>query len=220
MKLVVFNILVAVALAYLFLGENNQMRMKNHFDWAKDKVDHSISKTELGQGKINVLTDVSSAPNKQGSESLKPSEPLHNAGQSNAQTEQQELTDLSMSDSELKSVKPLEDTDDWSNDDHPNNFREQNVSLNRGKNPTAPSEALHNEINIPRTEDKSTSLEKPSKLSPEIKRRRELVLSGRANKHSDNTGSHEQKPDASQRRTSLRLLAEDMEILFVDKTVK
>ena len=155
MKLVVFNILVAVALAYLFLGENNQMRMKNHFDWAKDKGDHSVSKTELGQGKTNDLTDVSSAPNKQGSESLKSSEPLHTAGQPKAQTEQKELTDLSISDSELKPVNPLEDTDDWSNDAHPNNFRAQNVSLNRGKNPPVPSEALHNEINIPRTEDKA-----------------------------------------------------------------
>ena len=42
MKIWIFNVLVAGALAYLFLGESEQTRVKSDLEWAKDKVETTI----------------------------------------------------------------------------------------------------------------------------------------------------------------------------------
>ena len=51
MKLWIFNVLVAGALAYLFLGESEQSRVKSDLEWAKDKVETSIDKSRSGEAK-------------------------------------------------------------------------------------------------------------------------------------------------------------------------
>ena len=48
MKLWIFNVLVAGALAYLFLGESEQSRVKSDLEWAKEKVETSIDKSRSG----------------------------------------------------------------------------------------------------------------------------------------------------------------------------
>jgi len=46
MKIWIFNILVAGALAYLFLGESEQTRVKSDLEWAKERVETSIDAAE------------------------------------------------------------------------------------------------------------------------------------------------------------------------------
>jgi hypothetical protein len=46
MKIWIFNILVAGALAYLFLGESEQTRVKSDLGWAKERVETSIDAAE------------------------------------------------------------------------------------------------------------------------------------------------------------------------------
>ncbi len=50
MKIWIFNVLVAGALAYLFLGESEQTRVKGDLEWAKDKVETTIENNRLGDG--------------------------------------------------------------------------------------------------------------------------------------------------------------------------
>ena len=46
MKIWIFNILVAGALVYLFLGESEQTRVKSDLEWAKKRVETSIDAAE------------------------------------------------------------------------------------------------------------------------------------------------------------------------------
>lgn len=46
MKIWIFNILVAGALVYLFLGESEQTRVKSDLEWAKERVETSIYAAE------------------------------------------------------------------------------------------------------------------------------------------------------------------------------
>jgi hypothetical protein len=58
MKIWIFNVLVAGALAYLFLGESEQTRVKSDLEWAKDKVETTIENNRSGENGAAPRADV------------------------------------------------------------------------------------------------------------------------------------------------------------------
>lgn len=234
MKIWIFNLLVAGALAYLFLGESEQARVKNDLEWAKDKVEMTKLNNSLGDDeKVDLLR--SSRETEAESESLDASmtEPKTTS------TANLNVTEPRMFESESELVtKQFSKPRDPS---MPPKSGSNSLQTPRNSETTVYTEALAaprlSEIaetssggtEIVRSEalqtsgvDQRKNAEQNSLLldDPKIARRRAIVLDVEGSETLVDEKTDGSLMEASNRRDALNSLAEDMELLFVDSIAR
>ncbi len=204
MKIWIFNILVAGALAYLFLGESEQTRVKDDLGWAKDKVETSISENRVSEKK-HTAAAVDGKP------IVPPSKVEPNAvAQTAANKSPKKATAKPVS---AVTVEPLEAP-------QPALVAEK-VS---GDGKIARSEPADTGGARPRQEVAEVL---PPLDDPEVARRRAIVLdTDEAGADADADAAEDESADADvhvaamtarDRRDALNALAMDMELIYVDK---
>jgi len=185
MKIWIFNVLVAGALAYLFLGESEQTRVQSDLEWARDKVETTLDQNQRVAGK----RAEQSAP------------PVRNIASEPHRIVEKPVSSVT--------VEPL-------------------------AAPPAPpvAERVSGEAEIARGETLPTGGARPRENvaevlppldDPEVARRRAIVLdtgeAGFAGEAGTEAGidTNVTVMAAGERRDALNALAEDMELMFVDK---
>lgn len=207
MKLWVFNILVASALAYLFLGESEQSRVKSDLEWAKGKVETTIDNSRSGEAKQIDRDEALVQP--------QPATAVH--------TEPKAV------------IEQRTETGD------PSVARQTEISLPRATKkpvPTAPepleapqaaivAEQPLSDNELDRGETVPTGDAQPWEVAkenllplddPEVARRRAVVLDVEEPITAIDADVHGTAMAAREQRNALNALAEDMELMFTDKT--
>jgi len=219
MKLWIFNVLVAGALAYLFLGESEQTRVKSDLEWAKDKVETTIDKNRSGEAKQVDRADAIVEPNPVApvggniAERLAPTpepetkavieqriETRDAAPARNAESKPPRTTQKPVS---TVAVEPLE--------------APQAVMVaerSSGEAETARGETVPTDGALPR-EGIREGL--PPLDDPEVARRRAIVLDVEQADTAADVDVHVATMAARERRDALNALAEDMELMFADR---
>jgi len=241
MKLWIFNVLVAGALAYLFLGESEQSRVKSDLEWAKYKVETSIDKSRSGDDVEADHTEVKQQP------------ATRRESRAEAVTEPKQSAPVDHKSTERSASKPgpesepvterLTETHDASVarqiESNPPRTLENPVSAVAVESFEAPRAAMVEEQpsgdkEIARGETVPLGGARPREGvreglppldDPEVARRRAVVLniddaSPPDTAEGEATIVHVTAMAARERRDALNALAEDMELMFADKTAR
>ena len=214
MKLWIFNVLVAGALAYLFLGESERTRVKSDLEWAKGKVettiDNSSARPDIKPDRAAVAVEpVPPAEPEPRAASDVRSESGHATAARHAESTSQRTPQKPVS---TVAVEPLEAPRAAMVAEQP-----------MGDSVIARGEAVPTGGARPR-EDVREGL--PPLDDPEVAHRRAVVLDieetppapDRAGDAAASAPAQVTAMAARERRDALNRLAEDMELMFVDKT--
>lgn len=195
MKLWIFNVLVAGALAYLFLGESEQTRMKSDLEWAKDQVETTIDRNGAGEAReTNRVAQKPKAVLEPRSET-RPAAPAENTENTLPRTTEKPVSTVA--------VEPLEAPQAVA--EPPSGDRETARGETEPTGGARPREVVRE--GLPPLDD------------PEVARRRAVVLDVEESAPADTAENvRVTAMAAGERRDALNALAEDMELLFVDKT--
>ena len=240
MKLWIFNVLVAGALAYLFLGESEQSRVKSDLEWAKDKVETSIDKNRSGDDVEADRTEARQQP------------AMRRESRAEAITEPEQSAPVDRKSAERSAPRP--ESEPKPVIEQPTETHDASVARQIESNPPRtvenPVSAVAVEpLEAPRAAmveeqpsgDKEISRGETVPLGgarpregvreglpplgdPEVARRRAVVLNiDDASPPADTaegeaTIVHVTAMAARERRDALNALAEDMELMFADKT--
>ncbi len=234
MKIWIFNLLVAAALAYLFLGESEQVRVKNDFEWAKEKVE--MPNINNRSGEVEEFDSLQSSPRAE-TESENHGVPV---------TEQKKTSPVNVRVTELGTSEPGSklETEQYTVTRDTSvaskalaNTQQETLSSRatiatealEAPRVTEAAETTSAKPKIVRREELPTSGTNPRENAaqdslllddPEIARRRAIVLGVKESEtitdERMNTGSMK----ASERRDALNTLAQDMELMFVDSMAR
>jgi len=224
MKIWIFNILVAGALAYLFLGESEQTRVKSDLDWASGKVEASLDSDTAG---VREKAPPPAAPAK-----IKSAE--RPAPASSPEPQATAAPEPPVQIAKAPPAKAVE-TD-------PPHVERNPVTTVAAPPPEAPRVAMIVEsasggTQIDRVETVSTGGALPGEIvvedlppldDPEVARRRAIVLDIEQAAPPGDSPAPREASEAKQasamaareRRDALNALAEDMELLFADKMTR
>ncbi|MBT5675542.1 MAG: hypothetical protein HOJ07_07620 [Rhodospirillaceae bacterium] len=215
MKIWIFNILVAGALAYLFLGESEQTRIKGDLEWAKDKVETRISENRSSETDKSDRTN--SLRQKKHTEAVVDAKPIvpPSKVESNAVFEPRPEggevapAQIVKNKSPITIAKPVPTV---------------TVEPLEALQPALTAEKIADDGKIARSETASTGGARPRQeimedLSPlddpEVARRRAIILD--TDEADADADVHVAVMTARDRRDALNALAMDMELMYVDK---
>jgi len=230
MKIWIFNLLVAAALTYLFLGESEQVRVKNDFEWAKDKVEVSrLNNRDSKVGKVlpsepspqteselenhNVLITKSKTTSPNNIKVTELGAPMQERELDTTQSTNTRDTLMSSKNEGdvLQTLQNSETTTDTDTITAPQIY--DAVETSSGKAEIVPDKMHQTGRGGPQENVSGDSL---SLDNPEIARRRAIVLDVEEPQMTSDNKIHTNSVKANNRRDALNTLAEDMELIFVD----
>ncbi|MDP6590124.1 MAG: hypothetical protein QF666_11850 [Alphaproteobacteria bacterium] len=234
MKLLIFNVLVAGALAYLFLGESEQSRVRSDLDWAQDTVEATIDETRGGEPEKGGGGEVIAAPQAVAPVDSMTAERPAPPAKPQAKTEIEQRPERA----EETPARQSETITLQSETNAPRRTARNPVSIvtvEPLEAPPAVAEPPAGEKEIAHDETVPTGGARPQGTvaevlppldDPEVARRRAVVLDieeaapDSATAESAAADKQVAAMAARERRDALNALAEDMELMFADKVMR
>lgn len=208
MKIWIFNILVAGALAYLFLGESEQSRVKGDLEWAKDTVE-----TRISESRSSEIDRANSVHQKNHTEAAVDAKPIV----SPSKVEANAVVKVVKNNSPKATTKPVSAV---------------TVEPLEAPQPALVAETVSGDGKIARSETVDAGGARPRQEiaedlppldDPKVARRRAIVFdtdeagAESAEEVSADADVHVAAMTARDRRDALNALAMDMELIYVDK---